>query len=643
MRARGEIAGQPSAQKLMIIYPYNACGDMIRAMCPGFPYPPLLIDGENFDDTLKRALDALVKRDCSPDAIIGRGVVTTYASTLFPNSSIIRIDPTLIDILHPLKQARKHGDTVGILTYPRQGIEENLGLFMEIFDFREIKAYLFETSEDISNQVLAAKRDGMRSIIGGGTLGLEVAQANKIPATFIETSRASILKAVEQAVSIIESRRKEKEQLENITSIMNCMNEGILATRNKRVLLSNAALDEIMAVPVPRYYDKDVRELHPAVDRFIADRASSRDVITVRDKKYLIEKLEGKISWADTVIVFRSITELQDKEVNVRKSLHATQHAARYTFKDIIGKDPAILHAIQSASICSLSDADILITGETGTGKELFAQSIHNHSPRKDKPFVAVNCGAIPDQLLESELFGYVEGAFSGAKRGGKIGLFELAHRGTLFLDEIDSLPITLQGKLLRVIQEKKLRRVGSESEVIVDIRIISATNKDVAALSQSKEFRSDLFYRISTLTIHVPSLGARSNDIVLLANYFIETYSKKYRKVVPALKPTQVTALKRHSWTGNIRELENVMHRYVILHNHIAEDRLIEESIVGYSSAPTTHRNRDTISVHKDSLERMERAIITSFLNEYRWDKQRVAKRLGISRCTLWRKLKDE
>jgi transcriptional regulator, propionate catabolism operon regulatory protein len=641
MRAQKGIVKESSAEKFMIIYPYKACGEMIKSMCPNFPYQPLLIDGENFNDTLKRSLDSLLKRGYSPDAIIGRGVVTSYASGLFPNSSIIRIDPTSMDILHPLKQARKYGDMVAILTYPRQGIEENVGMFMEIFDFRIIKVYHFQTSEDIADQVAAAKRDEMHSIIGGGTLGLDVARAHEIPATFIETSRASILKAVEQSVSIIESRRKEKEQLENITSILNCMTEGILATRNNRVLLSNSPLDEIMSVPVHKYYDKNVKNLNAEVERFIADRALSKNIITVGDKKYLAEKLGGKISWADNIVIFRNISELQDKEVNVRKSLHANRCTAKYTFGDILGSSPKILKAVRRAEVYASSDADILILGETGTGKELFAQSMHTHSARRDKPFVAVNCGAIPEQLLESELFGYAEGAFSGARKGGKAGLFELAHGGTIFLDEIDSLPIFLQGKLLRVIQEKMLRRLGSETEIIVDVRIISATNKDVASMIHGREFRSDLFYRIGTLILDIPSLRERLDDIEILANHFIETYSVKYKTKVPPLKRRKVELLKEYDWTGNVRELENVLHRYVVLFNEIEDDHLIEKSIGRHGLAPATIREDGrTISIEKGKLETMERAVLVSYLNECKWNRKEAADRLGISRSTLWRKL---
>jgi transcriptional regulator with PAS, ATPase and Fis domain len=626
----------------MIISPYKECGEMISALSPSFPYPPLLVDGEALDDELTRRLDELLRAHYAPDAIIGRGVVTTYASKRFPSASIIRIDPNSIDILSPLKQARKFGDSVGILTYPRRGIEENRQMLKDLFDFKEIRVYLFETSEDIEAQVAAAKREGIRSVVGGGTLGQAIASAHGIPSTLVKISRSCILNAVEQAVSIIESRQKEKEQLSNITAIVNCMSEGILAIRGGRVLFSNQALDDIVGLRVEAHHGEAVSEVCLQIEPFVAS-AARRDVITVHGKNYLVEKLESRISYADDIIVFRNVSELQDKESDVRKTLHPTKCIARYSFKDIIGRDPAIVKAIRSASICASSDAEILITGETGTGKELFAQSIHGHSPRSGGPFVAINCGAIPEQLLESELFGYAEGAFSGARRGGKAGLFELAHRGTMFLDEIDSLPIALQGKLLRVVQEKLLRGVGSESEVVVDIRIISATNRDLEALIQKNEFRSDLFYRISTLSIRLPNLAERCDDIELLADHFVDVYSARYRKEVPPLSRKQVEALGNHRWIGNIRELENVIHRYVILFTNAGDGGTLEECLGDRAVTSASSASGDgEMAVKKDTLEKMERAIIVSLLNEHRWNKQEVARSLGISRCTLWRKLRD-
>jgi transcriptional regulator with PAS, ATPase and Fis domain len=634
---------RPANKKLMIIYPYSGCGKMIRSLSSTCPYRPLLVDGETLDDNLKRKIDGLLRQNFAPDAIIGRGIVTTYVSKLFPSSSIIRIDPNSIDILSPLKQARRYGDALAILSYPQQGIEESVEMFADIFGFRMINVYPFHTSADIDQQIATAKRDGMNSIIGGGTYGLEAAKAAGISATFVETSPTSIRKALEQSISIIESRQKERERMENIVSIINCMSEGILATKNNSVHFSNVALSHIMGLRLQDYSKRHLRDLNEQIDAFVGDGGAMRDVIVLNGRKYLMEKLSQPMPCSESIIIFRNVAELQDKEENLRKVLHESKCSAKYTFRDIVGESPRIREAVANATKYSKTDAEILLTGETGTGKELFAQSIHNHSLRKDRPFIAVNCGAIPELLLESELFGYVEGAFTGARRKGKIGLFELAHKGTIFLDEIDSLPIALQGKLLRVIQEKAFRRVGAESETVVDVRVLSSSNKDLLSLIPKGEFRADLFYRISTLTLSIPSLSERQDDIVLLANAFVAAYGARYKKIVPSLSQDQIAALKKHRWTGNVRGLENVIHRYVVLYDRDCGHNLLPSLFDPVAAPLRAASSDDTICLKKDTLDNMERTIITTVLSELRWNRQETADRLGISRSTLWRKLGRE
>jgi transcriptional regulator, propionate catabolism operon regulatory protein len=628
-------------EKLMVISPYKEIEAKVKDIAAEYNCEPFIIDGEKLDDDFKNKLHHLVHQHFKPDVIIGRGVVTTYASKIFTSAAVVRMEPNFTDILYALKTARSHGTKVGIIAYSSKGIEENISILKEILGFSEIRIYLFENSIDIESQVIQAKMDGMNSIIGGGTIAYETALSHQIPATFIEISCSGIVHAIEQSISIIESRKKEREQLDNILSVIDCMNEGLLATKNNKVLISNSKLDRILNFPVSEYYDQNIKSFNENIGDFLERKESTKDIMKINGKNYLVEKLPNKVSFADNIIIFHNVSELQDKEVNVRRKLHANKFFAKKTFKDIIGTDPVIVNTMYNASIFAKTNAEVLIEGETGTGKELFAQSIHNASSRKDNPFIAVNCGAIPEQLLESELFGYVDGAFSGAKKGGKAGLFELAHKGTIFLDEINSLPIMLQSKLLRVIQEKTLRRIGSETETFIDVRILSASNKGIDILIQKNEFRSDLFHRINTLTLQIPSLKERINDIELLVQYFIDSYAKKYDKKIPKLKQNEIQLLKSYHWPGNVRELENVIHRYVILYNPATKNGLTSDFITNFNG-PTSMNTGDDSSmmIKKDKLENMEREIIVSFLNEHKWNRKEVADRLGISRSTLWRKL---
>ncbi|MGL5329102.1 MAG: sigma-54 interaction domain-containing protein, partial [Peptostreptococcaceae bacterium] len=237
---------------------------------------------------------------------------------------------------------------------------------------------------------------------------------------------------------------------------------------------------------------------------------------------------------------------------------------------NIIGESENIKHVKKEAFIASKSSSTVLITGESGTGKELFARAIHNHSDRCENPFIAVNCAAIPDNLLESELFGYEEGAFSGAKKGGKLGKFELAHKGTIFLDEIGDMSLHLQAKLLRVLQEKEVDKIGGKSNVYIDVRIIAATNKDLEDMVQKGSFREDLYYRLNVIPIHLPSLKERKDDIPLLIDYTIKEYSNKLGKNVERVDREVLKTMMDYKWPGNIRELQNIIEYSINMSNSL-------------------------------------------------------------------------
>lgn len=232
----------------------------------------------------------------------------------------------------------------------------------------------------------------------------------------------------------------------------------------------------------------------------------------------------------------------------------------RMTVDDIIGESESIIRVKKNALKAAESSSTILITGESGTGKEMFARAIHFHSSRGDRPFITINCAAIPEELLESELFGYEEGAFTGAKKGGKLGMFERANKGTIFLDEIGDMSIHLQAKLLRVLQEKEIQKVGGKSGVKVDVRIISATNKNLPELVENGMFREDLYYRLNVLPIELPSLKERKGDIPLLVDYMVKVYSKKLDKNISGVSEEVLNMLEEYNWPGNIRELQNVI-----------------------------------------------------------------------------------
>lgn len=307
---------------------------------------------------------------------------------------------------------------------------------------------------------------------------------------------------------------------------------------------------------------------------------------------------------------------------------------AVYTFDKIIGKNRKLINIINYSKKIADSRSTIFITGESGTGKEVFAQSIHNYSDRKDKPFIAVNCGAIPRNLIESELFGYEEGAFTGAKRGGYAGKFEIADGGTIFLDEIGEMPFDMQIKLLRVIEEGVINRIGSSKQIPVNSRIIAATNKDLREEVEKGNFRKDLFYRINVLPINLPALRERRDDIPLLVEYFMNKTSKHLNKRQVEIPPIYMETLMNYDWPGNIRELENVIELIIN-----AESVEILNDIKYYNIKEGVYTTKEAESMVFD-LEIVERNHIQNVLDKFNGNISSAAKALGIGRNTLYRKI---
>lgn len=318
----------------------------------------------------------------------------------------------------------------------------------------------------------------------------------------------------------------------------------------------------------------------------------------------------------------------------------------RYTFEDIIGESEALLKTKSMANFVANGISSILIYGETGTGKELFAQSLHNASPRRAKQFVALNCGALPATLIESNLFGYEEGAFTGAKKGGSPGAFEQADGGTIFLDEISEMELGLQTKLLRVLQEREVVRIGGLKPKKIDVRVIASTNKDLNVLIAEGKFRQDLFYRLNVVQIKIPSLKERQADIIVLARYFMLKYNASFGKAIEEIDPETIKILQNHAWPGNVRELQNCIEHAM---NMVGRDdfELLPKHLPSYLRQRSTSVKDAVVLEIKpgslnlgDALREAEKKIIKEALQVVKYKKVKAAQLLGISTTTLWRKL---
>ncbi|MGH9705414.1 MAG: sigma-54-dependent transcriptional regulator, partial [Candidatus Acidiferrales bacterium] len=325
------------------------------------------------------------------------------------------------------------------------------------------------------------------------------------------------------------------------------------------------------------------------------------------------------------------------------------EYAARYGFPRIVGEHPSMKETSQMVQRVAATDSTVLVLGESGTGKELFARAIHHLSPRAAQPFVALNCAAIPEGLVENELFGHERGAYTGAG-ARKMGKIELAHRGTLFLDEIGELPLAIQSKLLRVLEEKRFERVGGTQEIEANVRIVTATNKDLQAAVADKTFREDLYFRISAVPITVPALRERGDDVDLLAEHFLEKFRREFRKPGLRLTPATRARLRTYGWPGNVRELQNAIERAAILSTgpDIDEDALqLPGAKPAAEQIPEGMLDQDFFwegsleEVSQRAVSHVERFKIENALRETKWNKTREAEKLGVSYKTLLSKIR--
>jgi len=356
---------------------------------------------------------------------------------------------------------------------------------------------------------------------------------------------------------------------------------------------------------------------------------------------------DGKVAGCLGIVLFESMEELQNlakvnEGLNTRLSVYQNElksiYASKYSFDDILGESVIMRKTKELAKRLALSKANILITGESGTGKELWAHAIHRASQRIDFPFVSVNCGAIPENLLESELFGYEEGSFTGARKGGKLGKFQLANGGTLFLDEIGDMPLMMQVKILRVLQEREVEKVGGSGTEKIDVAIIAATHRNLEQMIKEGTFREDLYYRLNVLYFRLPSLREHPEDLELLISHFVTQYCHK-SDTIKRITPEAMEILFKYSWPGNIRELSAVVERLVV---STVGEKITPLDLPLYIRLPTKDRHKDYRRGLDEALAEVEKDMITQALHFANRNKIEAARMLGIPRSRLYRKIEQ-
>ena len=564
------------------------------------------------------------------DIIVVRGMTSRALSEKYPETTIVDIKMDAFDVSSALLEAKKKFPgirKIGLIL-PSSSIcsasilTELLGIEVVM---REVRG-----EEHMESTLREMVKEGCEVFIGGLTLK-RVSEKMGLEYVHIKTGPSAIDSSIKDAITAAHILDRERSRLGLMKSLVNNTPDSLLIIDDKgKITAANHAASSFFRRP--DLVGMDAKDLFPLEIYSVCDDVEV--VQTIGDQTVLITEhpvhIEGEKR--ATYVSLRLVEDIRRTEKKIRSKLQEKGLTAKYSFSDIVTEQVEMKQLVAKALRYAHVEGNVLLTGETGTGKELFVQSMHNASPRRDKPFVAVNCAALSEQLLESELFGYTEGSFTGAQKGGKTGLFELAQGGTIFLDEIGEMPIRFQAKLLRVIQEREIRKIGGDEFIPVDVRIMSATNQNIPDLIEKGLFRRDLYYRINLLTLHIPPLRERLDDIPAIFKRFVERKSKALNIVPPMVEKDALECLKGYSWPGNIRELRNVAERAVIFSssNCITRDTLKEIDVsVGEKKAS---EEKKTPLTSEELYRRYVESGLT--LNDF-------ALSIGISRTTLWRKFK--
>ena len=634
---------------IAFIAPYKKLGELFSEVCRDMNKNIPVVIG----DLEEGARKAVELEEQGVEVLISRGGTAIAIKKKVTSLPVVEVQVSGYDLIRVLHQAQQETGKVAIVgfspfTYGIEDLGDIMGLNLKVLT---LKKDWYKQPHYIEKKLIEIKEQNYHWVVGDN-ISVKIAKQLGMNTLLIRSGKESLTQAILEAERVAKVKKQEIEKTKRIESIINFTYDGIIGVDQKGVIDTfNPWAEEIFKKKACKVIGKNIKEILPTIDllKVIHKGYEEKDKIwTIGDKKIVANIIPIKVNneIVRVIATFHRISQIQKMEQRIREELYLKGHVAENTFEDIIGQSPAIALAKEEAENYAQVDSPLLIYGETGTGKELFAQAIHNASPRKNNPFVAFNCAAIPENLLESELFGYVGGAFTGAKKGGKMGFFEQAHKGSIFLDEIGEISPDIQARLLRVLQERKVRRVGDDKLTFVDVRIIVSTNKDLYQLVEKKKFREDLYYRINVLNLNLPPMWKRREDVPLLVNFFIKKYKQKLKKAVEGISKEGIQILENFTWPGNIRQLENIVERLMVR----TKEDYIRASLVKevMNPLPGNKLGLNRVGFFKSdmsislmgNLEGIERNIIKRVIQEEKGNKAATAKRLGIGRTTLWRKL---
>lgn len=578
----------------------------------------------------------------SYDVVLARGITYRMVCAQYPDKHVTHLAFDGIDILEALLQCREsfHPKKIGICL-KRDELKPILPGLCEL-THADISLYEVVDERSAYDAVDACQRDKVDAVVSGGTVS-DICRKRGIPCTYIDIRPATLERAMEEVLNAARTINTERTKTNIIRMILDSNDDAVLAVDEAgRILEANGRAYQLYQLAfLQNWQGSPVQEVNPQLtfigSREVPCRDGEETIINLGGQKYYVKYklISGEASGIGTLITTSSASKILQEERQLRKSLVRKSSAVKYTFRDIIAVNAEMRKKVDIAKKFSQAQSNVLITGETGTGKELFAHSIHSASGRMNQPFVAINCATLPETLLESELFGYEPGSFSGASREGKVGLFELAHQGTIFLDEIGEIPVALQAKLLRVLQEKEIRRIGSTTVIPVDVRVIAATNVNIQEQIAQGRFRSDLLYRLNALEIYIPPLRERPDDVIPLMEGQFRIIASAMGKRVPQLSAEAQNILRRYAWPGNVRELRNICERLVVLNDaaDVTAETLNELHVLFSDAVQPAAPAVSAAVTYQDT------PLVLPTVKK----KKDLAKELGVSRTTLWRMTKRQ
>jgi PAS domain S-box-containing protein len=575
----------------------------------------------------------LEERDA--EVFVARGGTAMLLRQAGIKSPVVELHLTSADVVQALTEARSkaHFDHAAIAIVAFPGMIQNLLDFLPLLSL-PLRCYTLTSEGDAPGRVDEAIAAGAQVLLGGA-ITVKIARDRDLPGVLLQSGEESIRQALEEARRIVSARRLEARRSNELKAMLDYAYEGIIAINSEgRVTVFNPVARAVTGVRdkevLGQQADQVLRSIR-LMETLRHGREVLREIVDFGRAKVVVNRIpirvEGEVVGA--VATFQDVTKIQAMEEQIRREMYNQGHVAKFTFRDLCCSSHLLRATIEAAKQYAAVGSTILITGETGTGKELFAQSIHQASDRRAGPFVAVNCAALPETLLESELFGYVEGAFTGARRKGKPGLFELAHRGTIFLDEVSEIPLSLQGRLLRVLQEREVIRLGHDRVIPVDVRVLCATNRDLRRLVEEGRFRQDLYWRLNVLNLSIPPLRERRDDILPLMHHFLNTLSPEAAHGV-VFTDDALSVLVHAPWPGNVRELRNLCERLVVVCSGESVDAAFLSHLM--EAAEPTRPMPAGLRGNAD---------VEWALTEARGSVRRAAEILGIHRATLWRRRK--